>query len=187
MGFWADKTIEPKRQHNWIMTITGEGQQGQTNQGTIESWVVKSVEKPKIEISEAEHRFINHTFYYPGRLTYGEITLTLVDPVDPDTSSLLMEKIVGSGYKFPDTAQEAQSSITKSLATSQLGDVKIEQLRTASVDDPQGPEVIERWLLFNAWIKSVEFGSLSYDEDGLVEITVTMRYDYAKINPPELG
>ena len=47
-----------------------------------------------------------------------------------------------------------------------------------ALDTPPG-QVIETWTLYNAWVQDVNFGSLSYDSDELVEISVKFRYDYA--------
>ena len=42
---------------------------------------------------------------------------------------------------------------------------------------------IETWTLHNAWIKDVNFGSLSYDNEGLVDLSMTLRFDWAVHNP----
>ena len=46
-------------------------------------------------------------------------------------------------------------------------------------DDGSNAE-IERWTLYNPWVKDVKFGSLDYGSDDLVEIELTLRYDFAK-------
>ena len=46
--------------------------------------------------------------------------------------------------------------------------------------DSEG-EDIETWNLHNFIIKSVAFGDLSYDDDGLVEITMNIAYDWAEL------
>lgn len=40
---------------------------------------------------------------------------------------------------------------------------------------------IEFWDLYNPFINNVKFGSLSYDNDGFVDIDLTIQYDYAKV------
>ena len=48
-------------------------------------------------------------------------------------------------------------------------------------------ETVDSWRLMGAWIKDVEFGELNYDEEDLMAIDVTLRYDYAynTITQPE--
>tara|TARA_R100000805_G_C3620741_1_gene124526 strand:- start:864 stop:1811 length:948 start_codon:yes stop_codon:yes gene_type:complete len=45
---------------------------------------------------------------------------------------------------------------------------------------------VEQWELINPLIKSINFGDLSYDDDGFVEYTIDIVYDYAKYNKDDL-
>jgi len=90
--------------------------------------------------------------------------------------------ITKSGYNPPED-QNATKTITKSKATDALGKVIIQQLGV----EPQQPgsnrvNVVEEWQLYNAWVKDVKYGELDYTSDDLTEITLTLRYDYAKLN-----
>ena len=114
MAFWSEANLDPKRKFRWVVQIAGLG---------IGEYIAKTVDKPKFEVSEEEHKFINHTFYYPGRVTWQEVSLTL---------------------------------------------------------DAEGAP-IESWVLHNAWLKSVEFGELTYEDEGLVEVSMTVRYDWATV------
>jgi len=38
---------------------------------------------------------------------------------------------------------------------------------------------VEQWDLKQAWIKSANFGTLAFDSNDPVDITVSLRYDYA--------
>ena len=79
MAFWSSPTTSPKRQYRWIMNIGG-----------IPQWIVKKVNKPGFSISESTHKYLNHTFYYPGRVEYEKTSVTLVDPVSPDAAAIMM-------------------------------------------------------------------------------------------------
>tara|TARA_R100001082_G_scaffold86955_2_gene53486 strand:+ start:386 stop:937 length:552 start_codon:yes stop_codon:yes gene_type:complete len=170
-GFWAQPTIEPKRQFRFILQLDG-----------IDAFTIKSVKKPGFTISEYEHKYLNHTFYYPGRLTWNEIEFTLVDPVDPDMASALMNKLTLSGYQLPTDEQRAlQSTISKARAVGALGLVTIKQLAPPTGGGGLGVEkVVEQWELNNAWVRDVTFGDLSYDSEDATEISVTLRYDFAE-------
>ena len=41
---------------------------------------------------------------------------------------------------------------------------------------------ISEWVLWNAYFSGVDFGSVSYDEDSIVNYTLTISYDYASLN-----
>lgn len=167
-GFWSDINTEPKRKFRWVMYIGG-----------IPQWVIKTTDKPSYEVTEVEHQYINHTFWYPGRVRWNEINLTLIDPVTPDASKTLENILYDSGYHFPEDPNDV-STISKANAVGALGNVAIVQL------GPEGEE-IERWELTNPWIRNTKFGNLDYSADEMVEIELTLRFDYAKMVTPERG
>ena len=47
-----------------------------------------------------------------------------------------------------------------------------------------GPYIQETWKLKNAWIKSINFGSLDYSSDELITIEVTISYDWCEVEFP---
>jgi len=161
MAFWSQPTLEPKRLHRWILSINN-----------IDAFVCKDVDKPKMEITEVEHWYLNHAFYYPGRVKWEPISVTLVDPVDPDVSERLLRMIHESGYEFPEDANDTRT-ISKVKATIALGTPRIKQI------GPEG-ETIEEWQLINGWARNIDFGKLTYAEDGMLDITLQIRFDYAK-------
>ena len=135
----------------------------------------KKVTKPTFTISEGKHSFINHSFYYPGRVEYNEIEFTLVDPVEPDAAQGLINLIEASGYTYPDSEALAKQTITKAEAVEALHPCYIQQI------DAEGA-TMEEWYLENCWGKEVNFGDLDYESDDINEITVKVRYDFAQKN-----
>jgi hypothetical protein len=109
--FWNEPDVEPKRKFRWVLSV---------GDGTIPAWVIKKVTKPTFTVSEVKHSFINHSFYYPGRVEYNEVEFTLVDPVDPDMASNILQIIMDSGYKLPETMDIAKQTITKGEAVASL-------------------------------------------------------------------
>jgi len=187
MGFWTgagSSVAMPKRQSRWLLTV-----------GDIPTWVCKSVSKPSYTVGESAHRYINHTFYFPGRLEWNTVNATLVDPLDPDISRAMLDLTRRAGYNYPTDAEAAQSILSKAGMVSSLGNISLKQLgpnvaiagtATAPIgvrESVPSAQTIEEWVLHNAWIQSVNFGSLSYDSDELVDIAVVFRYDYAQFVP----
>lgn len=161
--FWSDPTVEPKRAYRWLLYINA-----------IPQWVIKTAEKPGYEITESEHNYLNHTFWYPARLKWRPVKFTLVDPVEPDCALTIMNMIQNSGYHFP-VDQNDTATISKARAVAELGSVKLVQL------DPDG-EPLEEWAFKNAWIKDVNNGTLDYSSDELVNLELQLRFDWAQIN-----
>jgi len=172
MAFWANRVTEPKRAYRWLMSLNG-----------IDAWLVKSIDKPSYTLGVSEHAYLNYDFKFPGRVKWNDITLALVDPVQPDATGTMMAILEESGYVNPGEpgqAQQAPLTISKKKAVDALGSVLIKQL---DADGTKG--FIEVWRLENAWIKDVKFGKLDYKSEEIVEITVTLTYDWATLNPTD--
>ena len=168
-NFWGNPTLEPKRAYRWLLSIPGLEDA---------TWIVKKINKPSFAVTETEHNFLNHKFYYPGRVEWNTVSMTLVDPVTPDAKEKLVAILTAMGYQTPDTlANATKTTISKSEATDALTSVKIRQIDggTASTE----AAVIEEWTLQRCWFKSVTFGDLDYESDEIVNIEVEMRYDWA--------
>ena len=115
--FWSNVNADPKRQYRFTL-----------NMGNIPVWTVKTAMKPKSNVSIVEHSFINHTFKYPGRVTWDNITVTLVDPVDPDLAMSMLDALRNSGYQYP-TDSNVRGSISKAQSVRDgLGSVTLRQI-----------------------------------------------------------
>ena len=163
MAFWSDVNTEPKRAYRWVLYLGG-----------IPQWMCKKVSKPSFTVSETEHVYLNHKFWYPGRVEWNTVSVTLADPVTPDAAVTMMSIIDGAGYKLPLNANST-TTISKKAAVDALLRVAIHQ-----IDENGKP--IERWDLVNAWVKDVKFGELDYTSDDMVDIELEIRYDYAELN-----
>mgnify|MGYP001180193234 FL=1 len=169
MAFWTDvgsTDADPKRGFRWKIQFDNLAGDGESI-----VWFAKKVEKPNFEVTESEHSFLNHKYYWPGRVTWAPINLTLVDPVSPDAVGQTNKIIEAMGYQIPKDGNDLVS-MAKGKSQSALGAVVISQL------DSNGKE-IEIWTLKQAWLKDVKFGELSYESDDLIEISLTLRYDWA--------
>jgi hypothetical protein len=175
MPFWSkdhsqDRTLDdPKRKFRFKVEFQGIN----SSQGGALLWYAKTVSKPSFQISSTEHKYLNHTFYYPGSVTWQEVGLTLVDPVDPDMTATLSDIVVAGGYSPPTDATDLVS-MSKAKATSALGTVIITQL------DSDGA-ALETWTLWNSFITELKFGDLEYGADELTELSVTLKYDWARV------
>jgi hypothetical protein len=179
MPFWSenfgqDSTLkDPKRKFRFTVEFQGIN----AAQGGALLWYAKSCDKPKFEISSTEHKYLNHTFYYPGSVTWQEISVAMVDPVDPDMTATFSDMVVQSGYS-PPTDANALGSISKAKAAAALGTVTITQ-----IDSDGNP--LEVWTLWNAFLTKMETETLEYGSDELSTTTVGLKYDWARVELPQ--
>ena len=158
--FWASYESEPKRAYRFILNLDGQ-----------DSWTVTKVTRPSISITEASHQYLNHTFYYPGRVEYNTVSFTLVDPLTPNSTARMLGIFGASGYSLP--SKVAYNTISKKKSVSAMGTPHI---HTVNADGA----IIESFSLINAWVKNVDFGEFDYSSDDLINIGVELRYDYVK-------
>ena len=168
MAFWTDSAGQyPKRQYRFLVTI-GNLPNGAT-------WYAKKATKPAFTISSIKHNYLNHTFYYPGRVEWQPVTVTLVDPVQPDAVANTLSMIAASGYNLPTsiaTTPDQTTTISKAGSIAALGGVFIEQIDNAG-------NRIEQWSLNGAFITDVSYSELDYSSDELMEVTLKFQYDWA--------
>ena len=174
--FWSNPNFEPKRAFRFLIEFS-------PNQGESLQFLAKSVDRPSYTVSSNPHSFFNHTFYYPGKVTWNQISLTLVDAVSPNASEVFMEYLTGIGYNNPANLEEATSrTITKQTATDAMGKLIIKEMGTV-----KGGQSISKgeWSLNNAFITEVNFGSHAYDSEEMIDIVITVQYDWARYDPKD--
>ncbi len=144
--------FEPKRKNRWILMIEG-----------IDAYIMKTSARPTVTTDEVEVPFINFQRYLAGKTKFGELAVTLYDPIAPSGAQQVMEWI----------------RLTLETVSGRSGyadfykrDIQLKML------DPVGT-VVELWDIKGAWIKEANFGELSYEDSPLVEIAITLRFDNA--------
>ena len=144
---------EPKRQNRFILRFP-------SSLG-INEWFVESASRPSIKIAATEIQFLNTSSFVAGRFNWDEITVKFRDPIGPSAAQALMEWV-----------RLHAESVTGRMgyAAGYKQDIDLELL------DPTGV-VIEKWILQGCILTSVDFGSLGYGQDALVDISATIQPD----------
>jgi len=167
MAFWGSITSEPRRNFKFLVDLGG-------GEEFIPAYTVRAVNLPEVSIGEAEVNYLNHTFYYPGRVTYNEITVQLIDAIQEEISGQILQRISQAGYQIP-TAQSAADTSLTPKADFGLGNVKLIQLGAGR----DGDEKRATFSLRNTWIKQVQFDQgLEYSSENVSGISLVLRYDF---------
>ena len=144
--------FEPKLKNRFIMQIDG-----------INAYLIKSMNRPSIESETVELPHMNVTRYVKGKSKWQPIEITLYDPVVPSAAQQVIEWV--RLHHESVTGRDGYSDFYKKNIT-------------FNVLGPVG-DVVEEWELKGAYIQSANFGDLAFDTSDPVEITLTLRYDYA--------
>ena len=144
--------FEPKLKNRFIMQIDG-----------INAYLIKSLARPVLESDEVILEHMNVTRYVKGKSRWQPIDITLYDPIVPSAAQQVMEWV--RLHHESVTGREGYSDFYKKDVTFNL----------------LGPvgDVVEEWELKGAYIQSANFGDLAFTDSDPVEITLTLKYDYA--------
>lgn len=146
------RNFEPKRKNRWVLMVEG-----------IDAYIVKTAAQPTYETEEVEIPFINSRRYVAGLTKFGTMQITLHDPIAPAGSQQIMEWV---RLHFESVSGRS------GYADFYKRDIQLKLL------DPLG-SVVSLWDVKGAFITSANFGELTYEDGGLTEIQLTLRYDNA--------
>ena len=177
MGFWTDRKelIDPKMRFRFRVSIGDSSSAQQNGDSNFIWWYAKRVDKPKLSfttVNEGELT-INSLVADTKVLTYPKltpITMTLVDPVKPNSTSKLLAFLRAAGYN--------EKNFDYGDFRQAIGNVRIEQLGPAG-------ETLEQWSLVEPVITDIDFGGLDYSNDDLLEISLTIAYQSFSVIGPD--
>lgn len=167
--FWADKRAEAKRKYRFKLRVQMAGR-------AFEEWVITKVTRPSFSITDTSHSYLNHTFKFPGRVNWEDVSFSLVEPLLPDSTDVLMAMLYDSGYRLPKAGE--RNTISKEWAV-------IDAFELHALD-ALGNEV-DTWVLKNPWISQASLGEFDYTADDLMGIDVTVKYDFATYKTTAAG
>ena len=186
MPFFSDTGpggFEPKRKFRFLVSFT---------ELSNLTFMAKTAAKPSYDMTAQEHNVLNHVFKFPGIVKWSDIDVTFIDAVDPNVGQKFYNALLNAGYVAPINEAALTTGVTKISSHGTIGEVKIKQLDGGGIILPSGADpgevigaldstnVVDEWVLKNAFIKSVKFGDgLDYSSEDLVDISVSLTYDYA--------
>ena len=144
--------FEPKLKNRFIMQIDG-----------INAYLIRSMNRPTLESDEVVLEHLNVTRYVKGKSRWQPLDIMLYDPIVPSAAQQVIEWV--RLHHESVTGRDGYSDFYKKDINCQL----------------LGPvgDIVEEWTLKGAMIQSANFGALSFDASDPVDITLTLRYDYA--------
>jgi len=128
----------------------------------IQEWWLNSGSRPKFSQNSVEIPFLNTSSYVIGRYKWDTISLELRDPIGPSASQAVMEWV---------RLHSESATGRQGYAVAYKRDLILEML------DPTGTAV-SQWILKSCMITESSFGDLSYGDDGLATISLTIQPYY---------
>ena len=148
--------FEPKQANRFILYMDG-----------VPSYLVKGVNAVTVSQGEVVLNHINVYRKFKGKTTWGDIQMTLFDPITPSGAQSVMEWV--RLHHESVTGRDGYSDFyKKDLVLDVLG--------------PVG-DVVSEWIIKGAFIKEANFGDYNWDtENQAVNITMTVGMDYCVLN-----
>jgi len=148
--------FEPKQANRFILYMDG-----------VPSYIVKGVNAVTVTQGEVVLNHINVYRKVKGKTTWGDIQMTLFDPITPSGAQSVMEWV--RLHHESVTGRDGYSDFyKKDLVLDVLG--------------PVG-DVVSEWIIKGAFIKEANFGDYNWDTaDHAVNITMTVGMDYCVLN-----
>jgi hypothetical protein len=148
--------FEPKQANRFILYADG-----------IPTWMIKGVSAVGLTQGEVVLNHINVLRKVKGKTIWGDVTMTLHDPISPSGAQTIMEWVRLSHESV--TGRDGYSDFyKKDLTINALG--------------PVG-DVVAEWVLKGAFVKDANFGEYNWDtENTAINITMTLAIDYAVLN-----
>jgi len=165
--FWNSQELypEPLRKNRWVLRLSD------IEDNSLSIFSLKECSKPSLKINVSEHKLLNNTFKYPTTIKWNTITMKIVSLYDPFFGG---EGDFTQEALYKSLRDPSNFKILKNLEKDKIVlNITIDQFNDAG-------GLIERWKLNNAFISSLEFGSLTYDNDDMIEITAQIDYDWAE-------
>jgi len=148
--------FEPKQQNRFLMLVDG-----------VPSYFIKGVGAISLTQGEVILNHINVYRKVKGKTTWGDVQLTLNDPVSPSGTQTIMEWV--RLHHESVTGRDGYSDFYKK-------DV------TLNILGPVG-DIVSEWVLKGCFIKDANFGDYSWDNaDAAQTITMTLAPDYCVLN-----
>ena len=140
---------------------------------------IVDVNRPSYSIQTQESRLLNWNFSIPTSITWEPVTFTIKEIYEGYNFTTVLgyfyNKLNDLVWDPPnDINTEFIKDIGKLQLTEALGPVKIKSLNADG-------GVVELWELHGAYITALKPSQLSYYQDSLTNLSVTVKYDFATL------
>lgn len=141
-------SVEPKRCNRWLVTLPEEF--------NLEPQIAFKTSRPSAKILN-------------GDVIPNPISITFRDPIAPSYAQLVFIAMVGL-TDYDSDSDNSQAKVHKS----KFSNLKDGFNYTLELLDPTNT-VVEKWEILGCTLTGVDFGGLSYSDDSLCEVTITVQ------------
>ena len=149
------RAFEPKVQNRFLMFIDG-----------IPSFMIRTAAGPNFTDNAIKLDHLNTYRKIRGKREWGDIDMTLYDPITPSGAQAVM-----------DWARLSYESVTGRAGYSDFYKKDL----TLQVLGPVG-DIVSEWVIKGAFITNMDQGGFDWATDETVELSITVAMDYCVLN-----
>jgi hypothetical protein len=149
------RAFEPKVQNRFVLYADG-----------IPSFMVKNVSAPNFTDESIKLDHINTYRKIRGKREWGDMDMTLYDPITPSGAQAVM-----------DWARISYESVTGRAGYSDLYKKDL----TLNILGPVG-DIVSEWVIKGAFIINMDQGSLDWSSSEAIDLSITVAMDYCVLN-----
>ncbi len=149
------RAFEPKVQNRFLMFVDG-----------IPSFMIRTAAGPNFTDNSIKLDHLNTYRKIRGKREWGDIDMTLYDPITPSGAQSVM-----------DWARLSYESVTGRAGYSDFYKKDL----TLQVLGPVG-DIVSEWVIKGAFITDMDQGSFDWATDETVELSLTVAMDYCVLN-----
>ena len=149
------RAFEPKVQNRFVLYADG-----------IPSFMVKNVSAPNFTDESIKLDHINTYRKIRGKREWGDMDMTLYDPITPSVAQAVM-----------DWARISYESVTGRAGYSDLYKKDL----TLNILGPVG-DIVSEWVIKGAFITSMSQGDLDWSSSETIDLSITVAMDYCVLN-----
>ena len=147
--------FEPKQQNRFILYMDG-----------VPTYMVKGLSAIALTQNAITINWFNTYRKIKGKQRWGDMSLTMYDPITPSGAQAVMEWVRLSYESV--TGRAGYSDFYKK-------DIRLEQL------GPVG-DIIGEWIIKGAFVSDGNFGSHDWSSSDFISIDITVKMDYCILN-----
>ena len=158
-------TLEPLKKNRWFLQFTSIPGSSDSKSQEALSFCAHTAARPQQTFNAITSHRINEQHHTAGKVTWADLPVSFYDFINGKDSA---SQIIWDWSKLVYDPITGQQGFKTQYSTS----------ATLAMLDPNGG-VVQLWNIFYIWPLDVNYNDLSSEDDGLAEVAVTFKYDYA--------
>lgn len=157
----ADGKVETRRAYRWIFEVL----ESMPDQGANLVYL-KTANRPELTLGQLDQHHNQEKVWHVGKTEWNDLSMSWYDVENPDVSDAIYDWLEAAVYSIPGATPQHPSTYKK-------------QARLTVLNHEGNIQASERWTLWHCWPYRINWNTLDYSNEALLEIEASCKYDRA--------